>query len=352
MDIIQKFIIFMVVTFKLQIYIINQTISSNPLITYMYVFLIFLLALPYILKIDFNKNSFIKTFVILFIAFVMFIVLREDNIFLYAIVALLAMDADDKEIVKTFFWSGVIVFAVTILLGNIGVLPISEAYRTLEGETDIRVSLGFPNANAVFTYFVPIVLAGLYLFDKKKMKIVYCIIALVIATILFDSCKSRAGYYLVITIIILNLFSKNKFINKLSYHQFAFFGICSIILAFLYGGTIYNDVNLALSGRPYYYLQFLKLGPLAWGMGIPDNLIIDNLFLKILANYGVIGFGLYFYIFNKGLSLAKDNKFILFASFMLLLYGIFESVTVVNFVIVLLLKRIFINFRGNSYGKD
>lgn len=81
--------------------------------------------------------------------------------------------------------------------------------------------------------------------------------------------------------------------------------------------------------------------------GIPQNLILDNLYLRLLANYGIIGFGLYYYIFNKGFKLCKENKELIFSSFFFLFYGIFEAVTVGNFVIVIFLNEIFKSYRSD-----
>ena len=342
MDILKKIIIFMVVTFKLFIYIINQTICDNSLVAYIYLIVIFLLSIPFILKLSFNKSSFIKTFVVLFISFIMFAIYREDNIFLYSIVALLTMENDDREVVKTFFYSSIIICIVTILLGSTGVLPMNDSYRTIDGKVDVRMSLGFPNANALFSHALPIVLAGIYLYDKKP---VFNIIALITTTILFYFCKSRTGYYLTLLVIIINLFPCKKIISKISKKSFLYFFIISILLAVLFGSTKYNEINILLSGRPWYYLNFLKMGPLVWGCGIPNNLILDNLYLKLLANYHIVGFGLYYYIFYKGSKLLSSDSKLLFSSFFLLLYGIFESVTVVNFVIVIFLKYIFKSYK-------
>lgn len=342
MGILKKIIIFMVVTFKLFIYIINQSIWNSSLVAYLYLIVIFLLSIPFILKLSFNKSSFIKTFVILFISFIMFALYREDNIFLYSILALLTMENDDKEVVKTFFYSAIIICIVTILLGSIGVIPMNDSYRTIDGKVDIRMSLGFPNANALFSYVLPIVLSGIYLYDKKPA---FNIIALVTTTILFYFCKSRTGYYLTLLVIILNLFPFKKIISRISKKSFLYFFIISILLAVLFGSTKYNEINTLLSGRPWYYLKFLKMGPLVWGCGIPNNLILDNLYLRLLANYHIVGFGLYYYIFYRGAKLCDSDQKLLFSSFFLLLYGILESVTVVNFVIVIFLKYIFKSYK-------
>lgn len=349
MKILKKLLIFLVVSFKLMVYIINETIWDSSLVSYVYLFLMFLVAMPLILKLKFRKEFFLKTLGILMISFVIFILYKEDNVFLYALVALLTLGDSEHEIVKMFFYSGVIIFGLTILLGWLDFLPMNDVYRTIDGETDIRISLGFSNANAVFSYFLPIVLAGIYLFDKNKK---YNILILIIATILFSFCKSRTGYYLILMAVGLNYFRKNKFIFKINTKSFLMFLIISVLLALLFGNSKYNFVNMILSSRPWCYLNYLKLGPLVWGQGVPENIVLDNLYLRLLANYHVIGLGLYYYIFVGGAKLCQENKKILFGSFFILLYGVFEAVTVVNFVIVIFLRYLFLKYREESYGKD
>ena len=56
MNTLKKLLIFLIVSFKLSLYIINETITTNPLIMYLYVLVIFLLALPTILNLKFDKS--------------------------------------------------------------------------------------------------------------------------------------------------------------------------------------------------------------------------------------------------------------------------------------------------------
>ena len=161
MNTLKKLLIFLIVSFKLSLYIINETITTNPLIMYLYVLVIFLLALPTILNLKFDKSSFIKTMTILVISFIMFILYKEDNIFLYAIIALMTLDDDNKEMIKIFFWSSLMIYIITLFLGACGYLQVDDVYRTIDGTSAVRNSLGFANANAVFTYFVHIVLSGI-----------------------------------------------------------------------------------------------------------------------------------------------------------------------------------------------
>lgn len=344
MNTLKKLLIFLIVSFKLSLYIINETITTNPLIMYLYVLVIFLLALPTILNLKFDKSSFIKTMTILAISFIMFILYKEDNIFLYAIIALMTLDDDNKEMIKIFFWSSLMIYIITLFLGACGYLQVDDVYRTIDGTSAVRNSLGFANANAVFTYFVPIVLSGIYLYGKSNF---FTVIVFLSATVLFSYCKSRTGYYLTLFILFTNLFSKQQWILKIKHRQFLFCFIVSLLIACCFGISEYNSVNQLLSYRPWYYLQFLKQGPFVWGGGLSEHMVLDNLYFHLLAYYSIIGFGLYYYIFTEGLLLNKEPK-IAFISFFFLSYGIFEAVTIANFTIVIFLKEIFLKYRGEE----
>lgn len=341
MYLLKKIIVFLVISFKLLLYIVNTTISNNYLIVYLYLIIVTLLAFKYIIRIKFNKESFIKTMIIMVISFVMFFLYKDDNIFLYAILGLVLVGEDNKDIVKTIFISLIIIFLLTIILGMLKVLPITESYRTIEGEAQIRNSLGFPNANAAFAYFIPIVLSGVYLF-KKDWK--FNIISLISAIAIYNFTKCRTGFYLVLIILGFNFLKRKEINYKFAKKSFGLFFIISVLLAFFYGTTKYNGINELLSFRPWYSYQFLKQGIFIWGHGIPDNLILDNLYLKLLANYSVVGLFLYYYIYMCGSKFCLKNRELLFSMIFFNVYNIFEAMTIGNFVLIVLLKELFSSY--------
>lgn len=342
MDWLKKIIIFLIISFKLSLYILNTTISSSPFIAYIYVLIILLLSLKYIITINFDKKSFLKAIPIICISFIMFFIYKEDNIFLYSLLGLLLINEDNKEIIKTIFISLIIISLLTIILGEFNILPIIESYRTIEEETQIRISLGFPNANAVFAYFIPIVLSGIYLF-KNNWK--FNTSLLICSGIIYEFTKCRTGFYLVLLILFFNLLDKGKLNYKLLKNSFIICFIVSILLALLFGTTQNNIINELLSYRPWYAYQFLKQGIFKWGSGIPQNLILDNLYFKILANYSIVGFFLYYYIHKVGSKLLIEDRYLFIAMIFFNIYNIFEAITIGNFVLIIFLKEIF-----NSYG--
>lgn len=241
-----------------------------------------------------------------------------------------------------------IVFILTILLGILNVIPISESYRTIDGESQIRTSLGFPNANAAFAYFIPIVLSGIYLFKNNKL---FSIITIIIAITIYRFTMCRTGFYLSVIIIFINLFIKNIDYKKFNKNIFMICFVISILLALFFGTTKYNTINELLSFRPWFCYQFLKLGISKWGLGIPDNIILDNLFFKLLANYSIFGIILYYYIYKNGRKICSKDKYLLYAMIFFSIYNIFEAMTIGNFVLIIFLKEIIKSY-GVYYEED
>lgn len=347
MDTLKKFIIFLIISFKLIIYIINTTISDNSLLVYLYLIIIMVLSLKYLFKLQFTKIIFLKVMLIMIVSFIIFFLYKEDNIFLYSLLGLLLINDDNKDIVKTIFVSLVIIFSITILLGSLNILPMDEVYRTINGESQVRISLGFPNANAAFAYFIPIVLSGIYLFKNNK---IFIILSLIVSIIIYNFTVCRTGFYLIILILIFSIVTKKYNIN-FNKNYFLICFILSILIAILFGQTKYNYVNELFSYRPWYGFQFLKEGIFSWGLGINNKLILDNLYFKLLANYSIIGILLYLYIYKMGKEICNNDKYILFAMFFFNIYNIFEAMTIGNFVLIIFLKEIF-KYYGVIYEEN
>lgn len=161
----------------------------------------------------------------------------------------------------------------------------------------------------------------------------------------------RTGFYLSVIIIFINLFIKNIDYKKFNKNIFMICFVISILLALFFGTTKYNTINELLSFRPWFCYQFLKLGISKWGLGIPDNIILDNLFFKLLANYSIFGIILYYYIYKNGRKICSKDKYLLYAMIFFSIYNIFEAMTIGNFVLIIFLKEIIKSY-GVYYEED
>ena len=347
MNSLKKIIIFLVISFKMLLYIINTTITNNSLIFIIYVLFIVALSLPFIFRITFTKESFLKIMLILLVSFIMFFLYKEDNVFLYSILGLILINEDRKEIIKNVFFSLLIIFSITLLLGLVGILPNTDAIRNIDGVIQIRYSLGFSNANAAFSYFIPMLLAGTYLYRKNYL---FNFIMFIVILFIYFNTRCRTGFYSALLILLFNMFDMKRIFKKGNIMFIVFFCI-SLLLAFLFGSTKYNFINEALSYRPWYSYQFLKEGISIWGMGVSSKIILDNLYLRLLANYSIFGVILYYFIYSKGSKLCFDDSLINNLTFFFLLYNILEAITAGNFIIIIFLKEIFKSF-GVVYEED
>ena len=167
---------------------------------------------------------------------------------------------------------------------------------------------------------------------------------LLISLFIYHYTKCRTGFYTAILALSFNMINFKVRIKK-GNTIFIIFFIISILSALLFGTSKYNFVNELLSYRPWYSYQFLKEGISIWGMGIPKNLILDNLYLRLLANYSIFGVFIYYYIYDKGSKLCIKDNMLIYSLFFFLFYNIFEAITVGNFVIIIFIKEIF-----NSFG--
>ena len=342
---INRIVIVLCIIYKMFAYVSSSLLPMNNVINKVLFFTIIILSLYTLLNNEFNKKSFIFMIITLVLSLIMFFVNQGDNLIFYILIALVSKEFSDDKIVKYFFFGGLVCYIVIYLLGYTGFIKSTEVYRTIAHESVTRNSLGFANANAVFTTFVPITYALLYLITSKKVFIIYNIIFLLIAIYLFNESQSRTGFYMFIFTSLIYYLPKLKIINKYNFlHCF----IITIAITLLFGQNKYNFVSTILSYRPYYFYFYLKEGIFMLGKGVIDNMVLDNFYLGLLSYYHIVGFIIYGIIYYYGTKLSDNYKLNLI-SFSFLVYGIFEYIVPFNFVIVLFYRKIINHLRGIEY---
>ena len=348
---LKKIILILAIAFRLFMYIIDTLVGNSYLITISYLMIMLFLFI----LIIFNKKYSYKKFI--FIVFLgifsslIFLIYKEDNLFFYFLIAILYEDEDTLKMVKIIFYTSLIMYIIVLILGITDIISSTIAYRNIDGNLDVRRSLGFFNANAVFIYYLPIVLSGYYLFSNVK---IFNILVLITATILYFFARSRAGYIVVCLFILLSLFKNNKIIPKLSKNMFGIMTIISILIAILYGQNSTNTINELLSGRPYFSYYYLEnnLVFTFFGNNMINSMILDNFYLRLLVNYGIIGYLVYFYIYRKGSSLLQMDYKLMLCSVIFLIYAFCESSNPSNFVLIIYMQAILKNIGVNRCANN
>lgn len=221
------------------------------------------------------------------------------------LILLCSYDKDIEYLMKNILWGMITGIFTVLLLFLLGVIP--DVVQVRLGV--IRRSLGFS---------LPIILPALffslttcYIFCKKeKLKKSECLIFVIIGYVISTLCDGRAPFILTILIvfgtIIIDYFdiSKLKFIKYLGI--FSLLSAISISMYFYYNynsnNALHLTINQLLTGRiewwnlyrnEYFIKLFgqeiMRVGGAANNLDINHRMmILDNAFISILLEYGVI----------------------------------------------------------------
>lgn len=345
MGVLDIIIIFLGILFKyLLCYGVSQTILYGLLV------IICLFTLIDIYKLKLEKNNWNKVILFLVISLFFVITQLDVNFLISTLFACIISKKEEKSFVKVFFISSIILFVLTIFLNTIGVLENQNLIRYKNGEVIIRYSLGFDHPNTVFLFFLPIALGGYYLYSNK---VSYYLVLLLSSSILYKLCDSRTGFLCMLSIILLHCTITSNFLNKKTIkliikNSILIFTIITIITCKLYGYNLTNPVSKLFSGRPYYLNYYLKnnLAFSLLGANYIKEYYLDNFYMYMLAQLGLVGYSIYYLIYKEGIKKVITNKKYIVILIVFCIYGLLESNVIIgsiNFLFPILIKNIIIS---------
>ena len=173
-----------------------------------------------------------------------------------------------------------------------------------------------------------------YSFDYKNLikTIILCVITLYFLSYA-ESRSCEISIYIYIILYIVN-FIKHKYNNNpvsnaknknLGLVIILLFTVISIYLSKHLDYEFVKNLNKTLSGRisiQNYYLYNYKIK--LFGQNINYKMSLDNAYLRLLINYGIIGYSAFLLILNKMLKESKKQNNLYFIIISLLFYGIME----------------------------
>lgn len=243
--------------------------------------------------------------------------------------------------------------ALTILLIFLPLLGIIENNYLLRQDHSVRYSFGFNHPNSLSIYIIMILFESVYIVYKNKniklyKAIIFAIIPIFIGFIYFVA-NSRMSALSLLVFYILNIFyycipekirlelKNNQNIKYIVINLFGIFTLLTlftIIVSYL-NLEILSKLDKIFSNRYSNYIVFLnKFGISIFGTEIPVKLgygeYLDNMYLKLLINQGILQYILYYLIYywsTKKAYKRKDSMYILISSIIL-----FEGFTETNMI--------------------
>lgn len=305
----------------------NVVFVSNYLV---YLRLIAYIGFLIIGILNLNKSKIIKKsyFVLITILFMLSLItyFRTDNTILIDLffVALASYKKSFNDILVCDLLVKIIVTLIIITSHFFGLAE--SIFVVSRDELYVRAAFGFYHPNTFGMYIMMIYFDVILLFRFKKLFIHYILGGCAIALLYFTS-NSRTSYIAIIFYLVLLtvaiLFkkickkenSKKGIVSKITLlifkYYFPILTLLSIICTQMYknGNSLILLLDKVLSNR--LYLQALNLEQnqiRMFGYNIDVIRTLDNGFLKLILNYGVVSFLFFSYIFAMTVKNAYKNK--------------------------------------------
>ncbi len=294
-----------------------------------------------LMKNKFQKNEFFKFLLLVIFSVVTVFGVGEVN-FIYSIfLAVMFYKEDLKSFFKHFLNSSVVCYLMTFILYFFNVLSNNVTIRTVGESIQYRNSFGFDHPNSVFLYFLPIVICS-YVLLKKNTKF-YTFIIFIISTILYHYTDCRTGYFCILIFLFLINIKSNfngKLFRTLLKYSFIILTLSSVFICKKYGSNGSNLINNLLSLRPFYLNRYMNLYPIInlFGGYFNSKMPLDNFYIYLLLEKGIIIYLIYAYLSVKYLSNKMLSKKMVIINLIFMIYCIFESYTVlpaINLFLVL-----------------
>lgn len=260
--------------------------------------------------------------------FIFFIVAIKSSNFYFLellLTTLFLKDIPLSKIAKRILYIQIIFFLSVLVLYILRILPDIVSIRS----GVIRSSLGFSHPNTPGMFLFSILILVSILIDNKVTKAVILSFFIILGVTIFSYTNSRSSILILGSVLLVNV--GNSFFSKFKLYIFNFkyfipiiftsFTLISYIASILYGkGNLFvKNLDTFLTGRISLGYKFIReYGFSIFGQNISYGFwtegtvfskyrFLDNVYLKVLLNYGVVIF-LVFLIYFTFVSLSLEKK--------------------------------------------
>lgn len=325
---------------------------------------IFFIIAAILLRIKTKKNKLNLKWIIAIMLFAAIAVLSyhytNNMMTIYLLLLSISnIDKDEHEIVKADLTAKIVVFAI-ILFNYIAGLTLSSEFT--RGEK-IREAFGFSHPNSLGYFLTILYIDILMIYQKKLRSKKLTFVPYIIFIILAIMADSRTSIIIITMIFSISIVKKKeKKTKEKALTPTIVLLILPIILTILSiaitigyqnRNSLAIAINRATSGRIFWQSYYLTKYPInIFGRKMSfRSLPLDNGYLRIIINYGVIGLLAslipYILALNKKTEIENKNKYLV----LLLFYSLMEwmplRVSTTPFILLIASQ----NNKGRSHGK-
>ena len=257
---------------------------------------------------QYARKQFLCIFLCGIFLMISYIFSKEKSLLLLFFVVIASKGIDFKNLVRYDFRIKII-FLIIVELFYFGGLTNNYYMYRINGT--LRSSMGFSHPNVFGVYIFSLCCEFVYL-NYGKIKIYQAVLILCLSFVVTYFSDSRGSQYGIIILLVLLLaikpkkieqIFKNKVIKSIIFSLFFIFTILSYVVANNYSNSnkYMVEINTALTGRVNLAAKFLdKYDVNLFGNKLEivttkesaetgkSTMVLDNAYLKILLNYGII----------------------------------------------------------------
>lgn len=318
----------------------------EPYIKYMKIIAIVLLIFKCLIQ---SKTYNVKTILIIILLSILGIITfftSKDETFIILLLFIFSLkDISFENLVKKDFYIKLIILLFIFIMYFCG---YTSEYL-ISRNHNLRNTFGFAHPNVLGFMIVMLNIEYIYI-NKEKFKITYLLICFISLIFIYIYPNSRSSIILLIMMSVMCLLIRTNF-KKILYvkpvkflikNSFFIFTLLTIIFTFLLCQN--NKVGITLdsifSRRLYFIENYLEkynvnlfgndllfVSSEVSGIFKIEPSILDNLFILILLQYGIIVYFVFGYLFNKSFDMAykNNNIFLIIILFILMAYGMMEN---------------------------
>lgn len=348
-------LLFQVSVFYVNVSLINIYLQQIKLVSY----LIFIFCIMLQIK---KQKLDIKTTLLITILFVISAITYIKTsypIFVEILLIFFAtLNLDFNKILKADIFIKIFIIISLFIFNSLG-LATSEFVVT-RGEV-IRNSYGFYHPNTFGMIIMITFFEFLYLFSNK-LKIWHYILGIGLICLIEITSNTRTAMICIAILLLTCLF--NKYVKKIVNNSIVEFFIKNlylillvisviITLMYIYEVPLSNEINELLSNRVYLQSVFYnEYGITLFGNNIDYERTLDNGFLKVLLNFGIITslffIVIYWLTFKK---CYKEKNYVLIYIFMILLFFSFSESSMFYIYNNIFMIYLFTNKKEVTIGK-
>lgn len=303
------------------------------------IILLFIDSIIILLNLKTKIKNWFLYFIIVSISIFSFLKTNDSLLLQLCLIIICSLKVDFEDVIKKDIWFKLFLF-LFIYIAYLGGHAIKPVF-TRDGV--IRYALGFNQPNALGFFLLSLFLEYVYL-KRKKIKLTHVIIVFLPTLYLMNLAKSRASeisiclFILIYTISYIKKRIKigNNDLTEVKKKPLKMISIIFLVLtlmsfyitySYINGSGIAKVIDEILSERIYLQSIFLRLYDITLiGNEINYFDTLDNVYMRIILNFGIIVWFLYMYIYNSIIShsIKKNDNMIIMITFVFLIYGLME----------------------------